>query len=69
MKEGVLKRWNSRVKPILKEDNKVARVLYCIEEIYPVRARTGTTTRTSKIVSMLMRSGSSQQKTYELTYW
>jgi len=39
--EGVLKRWNSRVKPILSEQNKVARVLYCVEEIFPVEGEDG----------------------------
>ena len=35
--EGVFRRHSSAVKPILTDENKVARVLYCLEEVFPVR--------------------------------
>ena len=39
-KEGFLRRISSHVKPVLTEENKVARVLYALDEVYPV-ARDG----------------------------
>ena len=35
-KERVFKRHSSPLKPILSEENKVTRVLYCIDEVFPV---------------------------------
>ena len=35
-KERVFKRHSSPLKPILSEENKVSRVLYCIDEVFPV---------------------------------
>ena len=40
-KEGVLKRHSSTVKPTLDETKKVSRLLYCLDEVYPVADHQG----------------------------
>ena len=39
--EGLLKKHSSALKPTLTEENKVSRVLACIDEVYPVKGNDG----------------------------
>ena len=41
-KEKILRRHSSALKPTLKDENMVSRVLYCLEEVFPVAKEDGT---------------------------